>query len=243
MKKFIVFMLLLIASGSVPGQTCGFGCLGLSGFYGGYSAQFYDMTTLNNLLSEQLSQLGFENSKIKFETGYGARIGANIFRAKFDKYFLTAKGFYQFLREESEVRESGNSNVYSFESKLELDHWGLGLDFGIPVLTLLDWKIVEGGVTFYRSKLENTYSANDFSISDNYEEDKINIGYYVGTGLIIHIIKDYISLEGTAVYNNVDIGNLLNNQGDHLLDPESGQSIMDNAGVTATVQLNIGVPL
>ena len=99
------------------------------------------------------------------------------------------------------------------------------------------------GLTFYRSKLENTLTVNELNLSDNYEEEKINIGYYVGTGLILHIIKDYISIEGTAVYNNVDIGNLVNNQGDYFLEPESGKSIMDRAGVTATVQLNIGVPL
>jgi hypothetical protein len=243
MKIYTLLAVIVLTSGSISAQTCGFGCLGLSGFYGGYSMQYYDMSTLNELLNERLSQLGFKNSKISFKSGHGARIGANIFRAKFDNYFLTAKGYYQFLVEEKEVRETSNSNNSKFNSKLELDHWGVGLDFGIPVLKILDWKIVEGGLTFYRSKLENTLTVNNFILSNNYEEEKINVGYYVGTGLIIHLIKDYISIEGTAVYNNVDIGTMIDNQGDYLLEPGSGKSIMDKAGVTATVQLNIGVPL
>jgi hypothetical protein len=244
MKIFSIVLFLVLSVSSSYGQTCGFGCLGLSGFYGGYSAQYYDMTTLNNLLNERMKQFGFENSKINFETGSGARIGANIFRAQFDKYFLTAKGYYQFLREEHKAEESSNSNTWTYVSKLELDHWGVGVDFGIPVFKVLDWKIIEGGLTFYRSKLENTFTVNDEIINQRtFNEEQVNIGYYVGTGLIIHLIKDYISIEGTAVYNNVDIGNLLDNQGDSLLEPGKGQSIMDKAGVTATVQLNIGVPL
>ena len=244
MKKIIVFVILFAGLATVSGQTCGFGCLGLSGFYGGYSAQFYDMTTLNNYLNDRLSQQGFANSKINFETGYGARIGANIFRAQFDDYFLTAKGYYQFMKEEQEVSEFTNSANASFRSKLELDHWGVGVDFGIPVLKVLDWKIVEGGLTFYRTKLEYTYKEDDDNkFSDSYEQEKVNIGYYVGTGLIIHLIKDYISIEGTAVYNNVDIGNLVNDDGESMPNFDSGKSIMDKAGVTATVQLNIGVPL
>ncbi len=243
MKKYTLLVVLVLTSGSISAQTCGFGCLGLSGFYGGYSGQYYDMGTLNQLLNERLSEIGFVNGKMNFDSGYGVRIGANIFRAKFDDYFLTAKGYYQFLKEEQEVSENSNRNIILFNSKLELDHWGVGLDFGIPVLKVLDWKIVEGGLTFYRSKLENTLRVNDVTLSDNYEEEKISVGYYLGTGLIIHLVKDYISIEGTAVYNNVDISNMINNQGDYLLDPQSGKSIMDKAGVTATVQLNIGVPL
>lgn len=244
MKKYLFLIFVVLSFGSVSGQTCGFGCLGLSGFYGGYSAQYYDMTTLNQILNERLIERGFENSSINFETGYGFRIGANIFRAKFDNYFLTAKGYYQFLSEEQNVSETSEENTKSYESKLELDHWGIGLDFGIPLFKILDWKIVEGGLTFYRSKLDNTYRVNNNVLeTESFEEEKINVGYYVGTGLIIHVIKDYISIEGSAVYNNVEIGNMINNQGEYLTDPDSDQSIMDKAGVTATVQLNIGVPL
>jgi len=239
MKLIIVLLFVLAGFSSVIGQTCGFGCLGLSGFYGGYSAQFYDMSTLNEILNERLE---LENSEINFEKGHGARIGANIFRAKFDKYFLTAKGYYQFLKEESSVTETVNSNSTSFNSKLELNHWGVGVDFGIPVFTIFDWKIVDGGITFYTTKLENTFSINDESIKKSYEQDKISVGYYVGTGLVVHLIRDYISLEGTAVYNKVELGKLVDSDGNYFA-PDSDNSIMDKAGVTATIQLNIGVPL
>ena len=244
MKLISLLVFVSISFSSVIGQTCGFGCLGLSGFYGGYSAQFYDMTTLNEMTNERLQDFGFANSEINFETGYGARFGANIFRAQFDNYFITAKGYYQFLKEEKSVDEIIDSNPNSYNSKLELDHWGIGVDFGIPLFSMLDWKIVEGGITFYRSKLENTHRRNNEIVDHaQYEEEKINVGYYVGTGLVIHLIKDYISIEGTAVYNQVEIGNLVDDNGNYLFEPHSGKSIMDKAGVTATVQLNIGVPL
>jgi len=244
MKIVPILVFAMISFSSVSGQTCGFGCLGLSGFYAGYSAQFYDMKTLNDLLSYKMEQFGFENTDINFETGYGARFGANIFRAKFNNYFLTAKGYYQFLKEEKSVSEEINSLSSSYNSKLELDHWGVGVDFGVPLFNILDWKIVEGGITFYRSKLENTFRINDEIIDhETYNEEKINVGFYVGTGLIIHLIRDYISIEGTAVYNQLELGNLVDNDGNYLLNPASSLSIMDRAGVTATIQLNIGVPL
>lgn len=244
MKLISILAFVFISFSSVNAQTCGFGCLGLSGFYGGYSAQFYDMTTLNELLSERMEQFGFEKTDINFETGYGARIGANIFRAQFDNYFITAKGYYQFLKEEQRVNEIINSRSASYNSKLDLDHWGVGVDFGIPLFKVLDWKIIEGGITFYRSKLENTFRIDDIIIDhESFEEEKINVGYYFGTGLVIHLIKDYISIEGTAVYNHLNMGNLVDSEGNYLLDPDFDKSIMDKAGVTATIQLNIGVPL
>jgi hypothetical protein len=244
MKKATILAFVILSFSSVTAQTCGFGCLGLSGFYAGYSAQFYDMSTLNKLMRNKMEEFGFENTDINFETGYGARFGANIFRAKFDNYFLTAKGYYQFLKEERSVNEEINSFSSSYNSKLELDHWGVGVDFGVPLFDMLDWKIVEGGITFYTSKLENTFRINDDIIDHEiYEEEKINVGFYVGTGLVIHLIRDYISIEGTAVYNQLQLGNLVDNDGNYLLDPASSISIMDRGGVTATIQLNIGVPL
>lgn len=224
-------------------QTCGFGCLGLSGFYGGYSFQNYEPTGLNDHLSKLAQQFTSSQDEIKFNRGKGFRIGANIFRAKFSKYFLTAKGFYQFLKEEQTVSTSaGNEN--SFKSVLELNHWGLGLDFGIPLARFLNWKIIEGGVTFYTTDLSNELNASDQEATENkFEHGDVNVGYYVATGLIIHIIKDYISIEGTAAYNQVTIEDLVDGDGNLLLGDNSSSSILDKGNFSATIQLNIGVPL
>ena len=175
MKYILIIVIVLSSFNSIIGQTCGFGCLGLSGFYGGYSAQFYDMTTLNELLNERMEQFGFENTNINFDTGYGARIGANIFRAKFGDYFFTAKGYYQFLKEEQSVDEIINSNSASYNSILELDYWGVGIDFGISLFKIIDWKIVEGGITFYRSKLENTFSINNEIIKGEIKSGELKL--------------------------------------------------------------------
>ncbi len=241
-KLIFPAVFLLAQSTAIYAQTCGFGCLGLSGVYGGYSYQFYNPEGLNKHLSSLAAQ--FNNGKdLKYERGEGFRIGANIFRAQFDNYFLTAKGYYQFMKEEQDVSGINDQGNPYFSSKLEMNHWGLGIDLGVPLFKYLSWKVVEGGVTFYKADLVYESELQDASSSYTYESSDVNVGYYVGTGLIIQIVPDYISIEGSAFYNKVKINDLINDSGEYLIGEGSKSSIMDMGNVSATLQVNIGVPL
>lgn len=214
-------------------QSCGFGCLGLSGVYGGYTLQEFKAEGINDFINSS-------SNNFEFKKGEGFRFGTNLFRAQFDDYFITAKGFYQFINEEYKL-----SSLSPIEDSYELQHnyWGVGVDFGIPLFNILDWKIVEGGVTFINVELKSNQFINKVQISESkIESKKLDVGYYVGSGIIIHIIRDYISLEGTASYNIYKVDEFMDENGNTVA-IEEGKNFIENKGVTATVQLNLGFPL
>jgi len=226
---------------NLSAQSCGFGCLGLSGVYGGYSIEKYKLDGLNKTLNEQLTALGNNENVFKFEEMRGLRVGANIFRAKFSNFFLTAKGFYQFLKSSQEAKEQSVSGESIMKSDLSLNHWGFGIDIGFPIFSFLNLKLFDGGVNLYTSELMNTFSDNIGTQEKDYNYSSMTMGYYAGSGLIIELIKNYVSLEGTAYYQVISINNLVDNSGNKLPSDESGLKFVDKGGLSATVQLNIGI--
>lgn len=232
-------MALIFTATSIQAQKFGFGCLGLSGFYVGISEQHYKAPGINDYVSIGLTgNLIASNEKINFNLGSGYRVGANFFRAKWDNIFITAKGFYQFLKEEHTVN---SSTQVQQKYQLNMNHWGLGLDIGIPVTSFIDWKIIEGGITFYNAGLnEQYYLDNSLSSEAKLAPQKSKPSYYAGTGIILHIIPDYMSLEGTASYYFMNIEEFQRNITDvgviKITDPIS------KAGWGGTLQLNISFP-
>ncbi len=234
MIKSILTAVILLWALSLQAQTCGFGCLGMSGFYGGYTIQEFNATELNKTIVEELRT---NQLKEKFGRAQGYRVGANIFRANFSGYFITAKGFYQFLNEEHSYLINNSPTKY----KAQLNYWGLGLDLGIPIFSLLDFKLIEGGATIFSSKLE--ISEAGASTPKKFESVKTDLSYYVGTGLIFHIIPNYISLEGTAFYTIFNIDRMEDTEGNQFGSAKEGEAIFSGKKFGATVQLNLGLPL
>lgn len=245
--KYLILVLFLSGTYSIniSAQSCGFGCLGLSGIYGGYTVQNYDAKNLTDFVKSQLSD---DIESPDYGQGTGFKVGANIFRAKFDGFFISAKGFYQFLEENYQVEVNTqfvDNEKYEFSS----NYFGFGLDFGFDIVNLISLKLVEGGLTFHDAEFRVTTTLKDDAVSINetslkYTNDKLKIGYYVGTGLIIHLIQDYVSIEGTAFYSIYDINNLsretISGSVAGLL--PQGQKTISSGGFGATVQLNIGFP-
>ena len=232
----LTVVLLISFADELKAQSCGFGCLGLSGVYGGYTFQEFKAEGINNWIA--LNSIDAPTVQIK--KGEGFRFGTNLFRAQFQGCFLTAKGFFQFIKEEYKTKL-----VPTFEENYKLKHnyWGVGVDFGIPLFSIVDWKIVEGGVTFLNVELKSELVDDQGQITESkIENTKLDIGYYVGSGIIIHIIRDYISLEGTASYNIYKVDEFVDDNGNTVAVQE-GKSFIENKGVTATVQLNLGFPL
>ena len=240
----VLFVVALFQYSNTTAQTCGFGCLGLSGFYGGYTFQYYKADGLNEHIRTAFENFSSDFPDIQFDKGAGFRIGANIFRAKFDNYFLTAKGFFQFLQEEKEGSVQQSNGLLTKNYQMTINYWGIGIDFGIPLLNFVDMKLVEGGITFFNTKFNDIRSLNNIKLDElQYENDKLNVGYYVATGLIIHLIQDYLSIEGSASYNILKIDKLEQDDGTILPSSSISTNFIKSGGFAATLQLNIGIPL
>ncbi len=245
----LVLLIIIVTTGiTANAQSFGFGCLGLSGFYAGFSKQNYDNPGLNDYISQRINTLdpskNIITDKIEFTQGTGYRVGANFFRAKWDKFFISAKGYYQFLKESNEI-SAQLQNVDTREKyQLTMNHWGVGIDFGIPLFWILDWKIAEANVTFYNTEFSQETFLNNVSQGEiKFKPDKSNIGYFIGTGLILHLVPDYISVEGTAGYNIIQINKLSNDSGITIPSSTSSKNAVDKGSLSITLQLNVGFPL
>ncbi len=241
--KLKIVILFFFTAYFLNAQSCGFGCLGFSGAFGGYTIQQYKAEGVNNAVKLFRDQFKFSNDRLKFKQGKGFKVGANIFRANFTGYFLTAKAFYQFLKEENKIFTNQSQGATQESYTLKLNHWGVGVDFGIPLFNFLDFKIVEGGVTFFKSSLENKITQDGKELSKiRFDNPKIDIGYYVGTGIILHLIRDYVSIEGTAFYHKMEIKEMVPDKNGDLFS-NINNSYINQGGFGADVQLNVGFPL
>ncbi|MBI5730923.1 MAG: hypothetical protein HY963_07280 [Ignavibacteriales bacterium] len=247
-KKLILFTVFIYCGTALNAQSFGFGCLGLSGFYAGFSKQNYDNPGLNDYIRQRINILDpsktIISDKIEFTQGTGYRIGANFFRAKWDKFFISAKGYYQFLKESNEI-SAQLQNVDTREKyQLTMNHWGVGIDLGVPLFWILDWKIAEANVTFYNTEFSQETFLNNVSQGEiKFKPDKNNIGYFIGTGLILHLVPDYISVEGTAGFNIIQIDDLSNDSGITIPSASSSKKVIDKGNLSITLQLNVGFPL
>lgn len=244
-KYFYILVMVFTIASTVKAQTFGFGCLGLSGFYAGISQNSYDANGINDFLNPVQLHLNNTNQSygaVKFEKGTGYRIGANLFRAKFDKVFITAKGYYQFLKEERSTKELVSGSNYTTNHTLSLNHWGIGIDFGVNLFWILDWKVLEGNVTFFSGNFNTENLKDNVFVNDTkYELDETKIGYFVGSGLILHLVPDYLSLEGTVGFSFLKLESL--KRTDSLGNIIYINNAVPSGGVSATVQLNVGFPL
>ena len=242
--KFIYLgLMLLVSVSSVNAQSFGFGCLGLSGFYGGYTQQTYNADGINEFVKLNYSGPRSSND-LEFKQGTGYRIGANLFRADFEDVFLTVKGFFQFMKEEHEIDDDLTQGVLKNKYSLSMNHWGIGLDFGFPVLRFVDFKLLEGGVTFYSSDFTYYVMLDDVQQSEvKLSPDKVQVGYYVGSGFIVHLIRDYISIEGTAAYTLLEINKMQDSNGSSIPTLNSNNRPIKKGGIAATIQINVGFPL
>ena len=239
--KIVIVFVVSIMNGGIIAQTCGFGCLGLSGIYGGYTYQQYDAGGLNEYLnSNAIDLISNDADEIEFKEGKGFRFGANIFRAKFDDYFISAKGYFQFLKEKKTRTGLLNPDMQN-DLELQLNYWGLGIDFGVPLFSIMDFKIVEGGITFFNTQFKIVTKEGNSEISERkFESNDSKIGYYVSTGFVFHIVRNYISIEGTAIYSMFQIDEL---DGENITIPIlDNKKIIDGGGFGGVVQLNVGIP-
>jgi len=237
-------------STNINSQTFGFGCLGFFGGYGGVVYQSYKADGLNHIVKEfnEMYAATLDDPLQEYYGAVGYRVGVNFFRATWESGFiLTAKGYYQSLsrtREASKSSADGNTN-YTFE--LDLKNWAVGIDFGYAITSFLSWKIVDGSINFNNVSLTNTINSTEGTEVSKYISESNVLGFSVGTGLIIFLIKDYISLEGFAGYTGLTIEKLKFDEGDansfNVLIEEENINFIESGGFTGVIQLNLGFPL
>jgi hypothetical protein len=242
-------VIIILNGVNLKAQSFGFGCLGLVGGYAGYSYQVYKPTGLNTYLQtfNLIRKDSLQGSMKNFGKSSGYRVGINFFRADLRGFILTAKGFFQNLGEENDatvVSSVGTSNAsYNFNLK----SWGIGVDLGTSISYSLSWKVIDASLLFNSAQFTNTTNYPGKTYINTYKTDKQVIGYTVGTGFILAIIGNYVSLEGFAGYTYLRIDRVKQDDGTYLTLNESSTTEMKNfidaGGFNAVVQLNIGFPL
>ncbi len=241
MKKLVLIIIFLLSGifSKSDAQTFGFGCLGLSGVFGGYSYQYYQADGLNNFLAAEFAD-NQSGNKEEFKRGEGFIVGANILKVQFSSLFFSLKGFYQFSQETKNIAHtnSPHNNSYQFN----FNYWGAGIDFGFPLGSFISLKLVDAGVTYSDLSLKISEKIGGETIPvTTYKQQKPVLGYYVGSGLIFNIISNYISLELTGRYHFSKYDNLVDEQKQTLL-PDGSDDLIKKSGIQATAQLNIGIP-
>ncbi|QQS34878.1 MAG: hypothetical protein IPM56_11465 [Ignavibacteriales bacterium] len=230
-------------------QSFGFGCLGFVGGYGGYNIQNFNPKGLNDyiVVYNELRSDSLTSPMESFGKASGYRVGINFFRAQFTGVILTAKGFYQSLKEKHESLEKFQTGIKNTTFDLALRNWGVGIDLGIPISNALSWKIVDGALHFNNVSLTSTENFPGADTDVKKYTSESTLGYSVGTGFIFSIIEGYISIEGSAGYTVLSIDRMKLNETTFLTKNENSNEIMENfieaGGFSALIQLNIGFPL
>lgn len=246
-SKILLIVILGLGLNQVNAQSIGFGCFGFVSGFGGYTYQSYTPGHLKDYGNElRQNQPGLLTDPYFDEFGElkGFRVGLNFFRAKFSGFFISTKGYYQFLSETKNIYVS--SSYPDVEYDLDLKTWGLGIDFGIPVTTFLNWKILDGELMFNSAGFKRTINEQGNTSVIRYNNDSPEIGYSIGTGFIVSLIDGYISLEGTAGYTILRIEKMQDDEGNIFLsDAEfsTENNFINSGGFSAVVQVNVGFPL
>jgi hypothetical protein len=235
---------------NVQAQNFGFGCLGLVGGYAGYSYQVYKPTGLNDYIGSfnLIRKDSLKGPMQNFGKSAGYRVGVNFFRADIRGLILTAKGFYQDLSEESDASISGTLGTSSTDLNLDLKSWGIGVDIGTSLTSSLSWKVIDAVILFNSAQFTNTTNLPGAQTTvEIYKSDKQILGYTFGTGFILALIGEYVSLEGSAGYTYLKIDKVKKDDGTYLTTNETSTVPMNNfidaGGFNAVIQLNIGFPL
>lgn len=252
LKHFKIFFVIISVSSFAEAQTFGFGCLGFVGGYGGFTYQQYDAAGLNDYIrfSNQLENT--VDPVDEFNSAMGYRVGLNLFRATFEnRIIVTAKGFYQYLSKKNKGTVGVGVNDDNYSMDLTFKNWSIGFDVGWEFTKVVSWKILDGSLNFNNVTLTQTTDLPGETIVNKYKSDSGVFGYSIGTGVIVSVIKDYISIEGLAGYTYLVVDNVYNENGTPFLNPVQipEQAIwtegkfVESGGFTAVIQLNVGFPL
>lgn len=243
LKSTIVIIMIIISAQFLPlrAQSFGFGCLGLVGGFGGYSYQQYKADGLNAYIDEFNSALPDSVKKMShFREASGYRVGMNLFRGNLQGFILTVKGFYQSVSSKKNI-SAGQTSSSDFE--LTLKTWGVGIDLGTSITSSFSWKVLDVALLYTSGVFTTTFSQPSNSDISQYTSSS-NVGYAIGSGFILSIIQDYVTLEGTASYSIFSVHEMKDDYGNAITaNKEPVKNIISNGGLNGVIQLNLSFPL
>lgn len=247
--KIIIFLIAAFAVSISAQQKIGFGCFGMVGAFGGFTYQAYNAEGLNNYIdvfnANRKDSLTTPMGKFSASTGY--RVGINFFRASLKGLVITTKGFYQSVKESQQAKVNSKTKEYSYLYELNVKSWGLGFDIGATLAKPIVWKVIDASVNFNNSEFKTTNNFPEAVTIVNKYKDESNLSYTIGTGFILSVLSDYVSLEGTVGYSIFKINNLKSDENKKITVDEKSSLEMDNfiksGGLNAVLQLNISFPI
>jgi hypothetical protein len=188
----------------------------------------------------------------EFSMATGYRLGLNFFRATFENgIIVTAKGYYQDLGKKNKGGVGIGQSTDNYSLDLDLKNWSVGFDVGWQFTKIVSWKILDGSLNFNNVRLTETTDLPGQTTIKKYDSEGGVLGYSIGTGLIVAIFQDYVSIEGTAGYTHIKIHNVFDENGTPFLNPtqtpeqtiSNENNFIDAGGFSAVIQLNVGLPL
>ncbi|HOJ17440.1 MAG: hypothetical protein GX452_04170 [Ignavibacteriales bacterium] len=250
MKKVILLILVISGLTYSQDQKIGFGCLGLVGGSAAYQWQKYVPTGFNGYIQNlnKIHKDSLINPMSEFGQAAGYRFGINFFRQNYSGFVITFKGSYQTMLEKQEAVWHAGMGDNANTLDLTINQFSVGFDLGTTIFSTLDWKVIDASVLLTTAKLVHTENyPGKQTIKKEYSSDGNSIGYSFGSGFIFHLIKNYISIEGTLGYAFFAVDKMKLNDSDTFLTTGSSTSpvtnFIENGGLMGIIQINIGFPL
>jgi hypothetical protein len=248
-KTSLIFIFILTLS-AFPQQELGFGCLGLVGGFGGYEMQNYQADGLNayvNSINDYYSDSMLAPID-KFHAVKGYRFGLNLFRKSYSGIILTVKVFYSQLTEKNNATVNHANNKKSIQNvDVQFNNAGAGIDIGMNISKVISWKVVDGSFFLNIIKLNHSENTSGGVIDQaTYSNPKSSFGYSLGSGFIVNLIKNYVSVEGTVSFTNLQVKEMKTSDGIPLYYYRSGTpvgTVINRGGLNFLLQLNLGFPL
>lgn len=249
MRTIAIFFLLFTVR--IYSQEFGFGCLGLLGGFVGYEIQNYQADGVNGYISSynQYYQDSLQVPLGKYGQLRGLRVGINFFRRNFSGLLLTVKGYYSTLNEKNKAtRLLADKTKSIFNTELVVNEFSISADVGMPITDALNWKLFDASLVYYNASFTTELNTSKGKIENNkYTSDKNLFTYGLGSGFILSLIKNYVSLEGTVSYVNLIVPEMKHSAKGTLKivgsEKEIETDLINRGGINLLIQLNIGLPM
>ncbi|MCE1190459.1 MAG: hypothetical protein LWX56_15125 [Ignavibacteria bacterium] len=251
MIRIIVICLVFFSVATRAQSTeLGFGCFGLVGGFAGYEVQYYSPDGLNKFVDAFNTQ--YHDSLLSPLAGFNAlrgyRLGINFFRKDVAGILCTIKAYYSGFSEKNSTKIQHSDGTKSiFTAEVNMYAIGAGIDLGMPINDYINWKVIDASFYYYNFSFHDEINnVTGIIREDDYVSKEDLFSYALGSGFIISLIKDYISLEGSVSYTNIPVNSIKkqNSSNKPLMptDATSYPNLIKGGGINLLIQLNLSIP-
>jgi len=257
MKKFISSFLLItsfiIFSSSAYSQD---DCLGMGsvsrfmfgGLNAGYGFQQFSAEGLNHYISVyNLNRPNLTQKMDEFGNAKGFWFGLSPFKIAIINWAVGLKFSYSILNETNEAVGTVSGETATREYELKLKTFQVILAFEYYLSENFAFKVADIGITFTSADFYNRLNqTGEQEVEQKLTSVDNTLGVNIAAGLIISIVPEFISIEGTVGYSYFYINEMEFDNGVLLQEDENSTDEMFNfinsGGIFAFISLNIGIP-